>query len=297
MIIDGKAIADQIQQEIKQKIERLVRTNRKPCLAVILVGDHPPSKIYVNRKTQACANVGMEFIKKTFSISISEAELISEIEKLNKDPRIDGILVQLPLPHQINPLRITEHIDPEKDVDGFHPFNVGKMLIGETSGFLPCTPLGIKLLLERSGIEVAGKQVLVIGRSNIVGKPMAAILMQSTPGGNATVTIAHRYSENIKQLCLNADIIIIAIGQPKFITADMVKEGSVIVDVGINKVETSSNSKGYEIVGDVDFENVKNKCAFITPVPGGVGPMTIAMLLSNTLQSYLKKVPSLPQDS
>jgi methylenetetrahydrofolate dehydrogenase (NADP+)/methenyltetrahydrofolate cyclohydrolase len=287
MIIDGKMIADQIQKEVKETIDRL-GTRRKPCLAVILVGNHIPSRIYVNRKTQACASVGMNFIKKELPISTSEAELLHEIDKLNANPDVDGILLQLPLPPQINPLKITQHINPEKDVDGFHPFNVGKMLIGERDGFLPCTPLGIQRLLERTGIEVAGKHVLMIGRSNIVGKPMAALLMQSTAGGNATVTIANRHTENIKSLCLMADIIIVAIGQPKFITADMVKKGCVIIDVGINKVDSPSHPKGYEIVGDADFENLKDKCSFITPVPGGVGPMTIAMLLSNTLQGYLK---------
>lgn len=295
MIIDGKAIADQIQQEIKTEITQLINSHRPPCLAVILVGDHSPSKIYVARKTQACASVGMTFIKKELPTTISEKELLAQIDALNNNPNVDGILVQLPLPPHVNPLKITEHIDPKKDVDGFHPYNVGKMLIGEPQGFLPCTPLGIKLLLDRTGIEVASKHVLVIGRSNIVGKPMAAILMQSTPGGNATVTIAHRHTRNIKELCLVADIIIVAIGQPKFITADMINPGTVIVDVGINKI-VSTNSKGYEIVGDVDFENVKDKCSYITPVPGGVGPMTIAMLLKNTLQSYLRTISSEKKD-
>lgn len=295
MIIDGKAIADQIQQEIKSEISQLIKRHRAPCLAVILVGEHSPSKIYVSRKTQACASVGMTFIKKELPATISEKELLAEIDSLNNNPNVDGILVQLPLPPHVNPLKITEHINPEKDVDGFHPYNVGKLLIGEPHGFLPCTPLGIKLLLDRTGIEVASKHVLVIGRSNIVGKPMAAILMQSTPGGNATVTIAHRHTRNIKDLCLAADIIIVAIGQPKFITANMINPGTVIIDVGINKI-VSTNSKGYEIVGDVDFENVKDKCSYITPVPGGVGPMTIAMLLKNTLESYLRKISSEKKD-
>lgn len=286
MIIDGKAIADQIQEEIKTTISHL--HGRKPCLAVLLVGEHPPSQIYVGRKTQACESVGMLSIKRLLSHHTTELEILKEIEKLNADPLVDGILVQLPLPEHINPFKIIQAVDPDKDVDGFHPLNVGKMLIGETDGFFPCTPLGIKVMIERSGIELTGKHALVIGRSNIVGKPMAAMLMQSSTGGNATVTIAHRFSKDMKGLCLQADLIVVAIGQPNFITADMVKEGAVVIDVGINKIEDPANSKGYKIVGDVDFKNVKDKCSFITPVPKGVGPMTIAMLLSNTLRSYRK---------
>lgn len=287
MIIDGKKIASEIQQEIKETIQQY--TTRPPCLAVILVGQHPPSQIYVNRKTQACKEVGIQSIKRELPVSISEEALLAEIDLLNRDPTVDGILVQLPLPAHMNPFHITHHIHPEKDVDGFHPYNVGRLLIGEHTGFLPCTPLGIKMLMERCAIEMTGKHVLVIGRSNIVGKPMAAMLMQGMPGANATVTIAHRYSVDLKMLCQFADIIIIAIGQPKFLTADMVKEGAVVIDVGINKVEDSSKKNGYQIVGDVDFINVAPKCSYITPVPGGVGPMTIAMLLKNTLLSYQNK--------
>lgn len=287
MIIDGKKIADEIQQEIKAIVKGL--HGRPPCLAVVLVGDHPPSQIYVNRKTQACESVGIRSIRCELPASTTEEELLSLINKLNNDPSIDGILIQLPLPHHINPTRVTHHVNPEKDVDGFHPLNVGKMLIGETDGFLPCTPYGIQKIIERSSIEIAGKNVLVIGRSNIVGKPMAALLMQNTPGGNATVTIANRYSKDIKAHCLFSDIIIVAIGQPKFITADMVKEGSVIIDVGINKIDDPNKKCGYQIVGDVDFANVAPKCSYITPVPGGVGPMTIAMLLQNTLKAREKR--------
>lgn len=288
MIIDGKKIAEEIQQEIKAIIQR--SSYRQPCLAVILVGQHLPSQIYVNRKTQACESVGILSIKRELPATISEQELITEVERFNNDPLVDGILVQLPLPMHMNPMHITHCIRPDKDVDGFHPFNVGKMFIGETDGFVPCTPFGVKILLERYGIEMTGRHALVIGRSNIVGKPMAALLMQSTPGGNATVTIAHRYSTNLKQLCQAADIIIVAIGQPRFITADMIKEGAVVIDVGINKIEDLSKKSGYQIVGDVDFENVQHKCSYITPVPGGVGPMTIAMLLYNTLLSYQKRM-------
>lgn len=288
MIIDGKKIANEIQEEIKAKIQHY--TKRKPCLAVVLVGDHPASKIYVSRKTQACQAVGIESRRIELPASISEEELLKQIDYLNQDSSIDGILVQLPLPTHIHPTRVSHHIDPAKDVDGFHPFNVGKMLIGETDGFIPCTPLGIKTLIERMAIEMIGKHVLVIGRSNIVGKPMAALLVQNAPQGNSTVTIAHRYSRNLKDLSLLADILIVAIGQPKFITADMVKEGAIIIDVGINKIPDPSKKNGYQIVGDVDFEHVQSKCAYITPVPGGVGPMTIAMLLHNTLLSYENKL-------
>lgn len=287
MIIDGKKIAEEIQQEIKEKISRL--TTRAPCLAVVLVGKHPPSQIYVNRKTQACQIAGIRSIKHELPESIAEEVLLAKVKELNDDPNVDGILVQLPLPHHINPTRITHFISPEKDVDGFNPYNIGKVLIGETDGFLPCTPLGIKVLIERYAIDISGRHALVIGRSNIVGKPMAALLMQGTPGGNATVTVAHRYSNDLKKFCLLADIIIVAIGQPKLITADMVKEGAVVIDVGINKIEDLSKKNGYQIVGDVDFANVAPKCSFITPVPGGVGPMTIAMLLHNTLLSYQKR--------
>ena len=284
MIIDGKKIADDIQQEIKEKIQQLL--TRPPCLAVVLVGVHPPSQIYVKRKTEACQSVGIHSIKHELPETISEEELLAKIQELNENPAVDGILVQLPLPAHINPTRITHFITPQKDVDGFNPYNVGKILIGETDGFLPCTPLGIKVLIERYSIDISGRHALVIGRSNIVGKPMAALLMQGNPGGNATVTVAHRYSTDLKKFCLLADIIIVAVGQPKLITADMVTEGAVVIDVGINKISDPSKKNGYQIVGDVDFVNVAPKCSFITPVPGGVGPMTIAMLLHNTLLSY-----------
>lgn len=287
MIIDGKKIAQQIQDEIKSRLSKI--QGRKPCLAVILVGNHPASRIYIERKSQACKEVGIQSLKIELPASTKENELLNQIAGLNNNPNVDGILVQLPLPHQINPSHIIEAISPEKDIDGFHPTNVGKMLIGETSGFLPCTPLGIRELLKRSNIEVAGRHVLVAGRSNIVGKPMAAILMQGNPQGNATVTLVHSKTNNVASLTRLADIIIVAIGQPLFLKADMIKEGAVVIDVGINKIEDPTRSSGYRLVGDADFENIKDKCSFITPVPGGVGPMTIAMLLSNTLKSYLRK--------
>lgn len=284
MLIDGKEIARQIEEEVKSKVSGY--KTRKPCLAVILVGSHPASLIYVKRKTEACEKAGILSLRKEFPPTLTESELIEEIEKLNQNPDVDGILVQLPLPSHINPTHITQCVIPSKDIDGFHPINMGKLLIGETDGFVPCTPLGIKVLMERSGINTSGKQVLVLGRSNIVGKPIAALLMQNHEGGNATVTIAHSRTKDIKKLCLQSDIIIAAMGKPKFITADMIKEGTVVIDVGINKIDNPTKKSGYQIVGDVDFENVAEKCSFITPVPGGVGPMTIAMLLSNTLKSF-----------
>ncbi len=283
MLIDGKFIANQIQQEIKQTIAKM--PGRRPCLAVIIVGDNPASQIYVQRKTQACADVGMTSSKIQLPATASEDELLAEIGKLNANPLVDGILVQLPLPPHMNTIKIINHISPAKDVDGLHPLNVGKMLIGDPKAFFPCTPLGIKELLIRAEVEVAGKHVLILGRSNLVGKPMAAILMQNIQGGNATVTLAHSRTTNLKGLCATADILIAAIGRPRFVTADMVKAGAVVIDVGINKIE-AANKLGYKLVGDVDFEQVQAKCALITPVPGGVGPMTIVMLLSNTLKSY-----------
>jgi methylenetetrahydrofolate dehydrogenase (NADP+) / methenyltetrahydrofolate cyclohydrolase len=289
MIIDGKKIADEIQEEIKSALLSS-KYSRKPCLGVILVGENPASQIYIKHKTEACEKVGIISLKRELPSSTSEKELLDEIEKMNTNEAIDGILVQLPLPDHVNPNSAIHAIDPEKDVDGFHPINMGKLLIGDKEGFVPCTPLGIKVLLERSGVEVSGKHVVVLGRSNIVGKPVAALLMQRMPGGNATVSVVHSQSNNLKELCREADVLIAAIGQPLFVKADMVKDGVVIIDVGINKISNPERKSGYQIVGDVDFNQVKDKCALITPVPGGVGPMTIAMLLSNTFRSFQKRI-------
>lgn len=290
MIIDGKAIADEIQNNIRVQILQAAQQGaRKPKLSVILVGEHPPSRIYVTRKTKACEEVGIESDTAELPADVTEAALISHIEALNEDPHIDGILVQLPLPNHIDSLNVIRHISPAKDIDGLHPLNVGGVLLGVESAFAPCTPLGVKVLLEHAGIEISGKHVVVLGRSNLVGKPMAALLMQNNPKANATVTVVHSKTKNLPEIVLTADIIIAAMGQPKFVKADMVKEGAVVVDVGINRIENPSKKAGYEIVGDVDFEAVKSKCLAISPVPGGVGPMTIAMLLSNTLKSYLTR--------
>ncbi len=287
MLIDGKKIAEEIQAELKTKIQGI--TGRKPGLAVILVGDNPASQLYVNRKAQACEEIGMHSIKRLFPSSITETELLKEVENLNRNDDIDGILIQLPLPPQINSTRVMRSIDPSKDVDGFHPINVGKLMIGDTDGFVPCTPLGIKALLNRSKIELSGKHVVILGRSNIVGKPLAALLMQNTQDANATVTVLHSKSKNIPEICRTADIIVAAMGQPKFITKDMVKPGAVIIDVGTNRIFNPAKKSGFELAGDVDFHHVKEICAMITPVPGGVGPMTIAMLLSNTWSSYQRR--------
>lgn len=283
MILNGKQIAQQIQEELKEKISLL--PGRKPVLAVILVGENPASQIYIKRKMDACAEVGITSVRHILSKTTSEEEVLALVHSLNKDSKIDGILIQLPLPDHVNPFHVMAAISPDKDVDGFHPTNMGKLLIGETDGFFPCTPLGIQELLKRSSIELTGRNVLILGRSNIVGKPLAAMLMQSRSDANATVTVAHSKSKNLPALCRQADILIVAIGQPYFVKADMVKEGAVIVDVGINRIDVKGISK---LVGDVDFEGVKGKCSAITPVPGGVGPLTIAMLLQNTLKAYQK---------
>ena len=265
MLIDGTKVAKEIQGKIKDQVSKL--SGRKPCLAVILVGNHPASAIYVRRKTQACLDAGIISIQKSPPETITEKELLQLLNELNNDPSVDGILVQLPLPKQINTAHVIQSILPEKDVDGFHPINMGKLLVGDEDGFIPCTPLGIKTLLEYYQIDTVGKNALVIGRSNIVGKPMAVLLMQPKPEGNATVTIAHSKTKNIEELCKNADIIVAASGQPHFVKADMVKDGAVVIDVGINKIDDPNAKSGYRLVGDVDFDNVKDKCAFITPVP------------------------------
>lgn len=290
MIIDGKKIAEDIQAEIKETIS-LLKSKRAPCLAVIIVGHHPPSLIYINHKTIACQSVGIQSIKRHLAEETTENELLKEIEELNLNPLVDGILVQLPLPKHIDPHRVINHIHPEKDVDGFHPFNMGKLLTGQLDGFISCTPLGIKVLMERSQIKTEGKHVVIIGRSNIVGKPLAALLLQNAPGANATVTVAHSATKNLSTLSQTADILIAAMGSPRFVQPHMVKEGAVVIDVGTNKIVDPTRTSGFRIVGDVDFEAVKPKCLAITPVPRGVGPMTITMLLQNTLTSYQKKNP------
>lgn len=280
-IIDGKAIAAQVQAEVKAEVERWVRAgHRPPYLAVILVGDNPASTSYVRGKTQAAADVGIASDTRQFDASISEAELLAEIEHLNAHEGVDGILVQLPLPDHIDSSRVLHAIRPDKDVDGFHPVNAGRLLVGEP-GFVPATPAGILELLRRSGIETVGKHVVVVGRSNIVGRPLAALLLHR--GIDATVTVCHSRTHDLSAFTRTADILVAAIGHPRYITADMVRKGAVVIDVGINRVEDPDHPRGYRLVGDVDFESVAEKAGWITPVPGGVGPMTIALLLRNTL--------------
>ncbi len=288
MILSGKIVAAEIQKKIGETISRLPSP---PGLAVILVGDHPSSRSYVNMKERALAQVGIRSFANHLSANTSEANLLKLIEELNHKSEIDGILVQLPLPSHINSIKVIEMIDPEKDVDGFHPLNMGKLLLGLDDGFIPCTPLGIQTLLRRYQIEVEGKRAVIVGRSQVVGKPLAALLMQNKPGLNATVTVVHSKSENLESLVASADILIAAIGRARFIKAEMVKKGAVVIDVGINREKDSASPKGYRLVGDVDFNEVEKKCSAITPVPNGVGPMTVAMLLSNTLVSYQRRHP------
>ncbi|NLK25913.1 MAG: bifunctional methylenetetrahydrofolate dehydrogenase/methenyltetrahydrofolate cyclohydrolase FolD [Euryarchaeota archaeon] len=283
-IINGKEIAEQIRQELRTKIAALKARGITPGLAVVLVGEDPASQSYVRMKGRACEDLGLYSKTIVKPATTSEEELLTIIDSLNADPRINGILVQLPLPKHIDENKIILRIDPDKDVDGFHPINVGKMLIGEP-GFLPCTPHGIQEMLMRSGNDPEGKHVVVVGRSNIVGKPVAAILVQKAKGANATVTIAHSRTRDLGSITRTGDIMVAAIGSPEFIKADMIKEGAVIIDVGSNRVSDPSAKRGYRWTGDVDFEAVKEKASAITPVPGGVGPMTIVMLMSNTVLS------------
>ncbi len=283
-IIDGKAIAAEIRAEAKLAVDALKNKNIQPCLTVVLVGEDPASKAYVGSKVKACEETGVKSIKIVHQADISEADLLAQIDELNNDPSVHGILVQLPLPKHINEDRVTERIDPSKDVDGFHPVNVGKLSIG-IDCLTPCTPTGIPEMIVRSGIQMSGKHAVVIGRSNIVGKPMMNILVQKGQKANCTVTCCHSGTKNLNEFTRQADILIAAIGVPEFVKADMVKEGAVIIDVGINRVDDDTVAKGYRLVGDVDYASVEPVASAITPVPGGVGPMTVAMLMSNTVKA------------
>ncbi|NGX52347.1 MAG: Bifunctional protein FolD protein [Candidatus Anoxychlamydiales bacterium] len=284
MIINGTKIAKAIAEDLKDKI---LKYKNKPNLSVILVGDNPASLIYIRMKKKACERVGIDFKLYHFNEEEKEGTILNEIDKLNQDDRVNGILVQMPLPKQISNKKVIERIDPEKDVDGFHPINVGKMLIGDDSGFLSCTPLGIKTLLIKSNIKVESKHVVILGRSNIVGKPLAAILMQKKSHCNATVTVCHSYSKKIKEITRSADILVAAIGKPKFVTQDMIKDNAIVIDVGINYIKQEDGTT--KILGDVDFENVSKIASQITPVPKGVGPMTVVSLLQNTYMSFNRK--------
>lgn len=286
MILSGKAIADEIQEEIRHVVTTLPSP---PGLAVILIGNNPSSLAYVTMKRKACAAVGIDAFFHHLDESTSQSELLALITTCNRDHKIDGILVQLPLPPHIDTEKIVNAIDPQKDIDGFHPINLGKLLLGHPGGFIPCTPLGIKVLLERAHIPVEGQNVVIVGRSSIVGKPLAALLMQNAPGCNATVTVVHSRTQNLSVHTSQADILVAAVGAPRFIQEEWVKEGAVVVDVGINREIDHQEPKGYRIVGDVDFNRVEKKCRAITPVPKGVGPMTVAMLLHNTLLSHQRR--------
>ncbi len=284
-ILSGKECAAEMRQEMKIELEELKsKHNLIPGLAVILVGDNPASLSYVKGKEKACAEVGILSREYKFDADYKEAQLLKLIEELNHDNSIHGILVQLPLPDHIDEEKVLYAIDSEKDVDGFHPVNVGRMMIG-APGFLPCTPHGIQQLLLRNDIEISGKHVIIVGRSNIVGKPLAMILVQKKPGANATVTMCHTGTKNMADITRLADILVVAAGRPHTVNADMVAEGAVVIDVGVNRVEDKTKKKGYRLIGDVEFEEVSKKASAISPVPGGVGPMTITMLLHNTIQA------------
>lgn len=281
--IDGTAIALKVHEETKQRIAALAARGIQPGLAVVLVGDDPASRAYVRSKDKKAADLGLHSIKHELPADTSQDSLVALVRELNADPAIHGILVQSPPPAHINEQAIVETIDPRKDVDGFHPVNVAKLALDDPSGFVPCTPLGCVRLIEESGLNTAGANAIVVGRSMIVGKPMALLLMRRGRGGDATVTVAHSRSRDLPALTRQADLVIAAIGRPHFLGADHIREGAVVIDVGINRVEDPAAPKGYRIVGDVDYEAVAGKCAAITPVPGGVGPMTIAMLMANTV--------------
>jgi len=282
-ILDGKKVSNDIKNEIATEVSKMKQKGEKvPHLAAIIVGNDGASKTYVNSKVRACERVGFESTLVRMSSTTSEIELLDKIEELNQDDNIDGFIVQLPLPPQINTQQVLMAVDPDKDVDGFHPTNFGKMSLDMTS-FIPATPFGILELLERYDIPTKGKHTVVIGRSHIVGRPMSILMGRSGFPGNSTVTLTHKYTKNITQITSQADIIIIAVGIPHFLKAEMIKDDAVVIDVGITRVPDETSEKGYVITGDVDFDNVKKRASHITPVPGGVGPMTIAMLLKNTL--------------
>ena len=284
-LIDGNAIGAEMRAELGTDIAALKQKRVTPGLAVVLVGDNPASEVYVRMKGKACDDAGLYHETIKLSKETPEGELMSMLERLNANPRIHGILVQLPLPRQIDTNRVLHRIDPRKDVDGFHPENVGKVAAGDPSGFRPATPFGVQQLLVRSGVETKGAHAVVVGRSNIVGRPMAALLLQDGTGGNATVTVCHSRTRNIAEHTRQADILVVAIGKPEFVSGDMVKPGAVVIDVGVNRVDDPSKKSGYRLVGDVKFDEAKQVASAITPVPGGVGPMTITMLLYNTVQA------------
>jgi len=289
-VLDGVPIADAIRAEVAARVAAFKPGGRKPGLAVVIVGENPASMVYVRPKGKACEEAGMHSETIRLPEQTTEPELLAVVDRLNTDPAIHGFLVQLPLPKPINAERVLNRVNPLKDVDGFHPVNVGKVSIGDPTGLRPATPYGVQEMLLRSGIDPKGANAVILGRSNIVGKPMASLLIQPGKGGDATVTICHSKSRDLPGICRSADILIVAIGKPEFVTADMVRPGAVVIDVGINRVDDANQAKGYRIVGDVAFAPVAEVASAITPVPGGVGRMTIAMLLKNALQAFEQAV-------
>jgi len=294
-IIDGKQVAADMRAQLKVEVAQLKEKGIVPGLAVVLVGEDPASKSYVTAKEKACSNIGIYSNDNRLDAETSQDELMALIDKLNKDEKINGILVQLPLPRHLDESKVLLAIDPDKDVDGFHPVNVGKMVSGQEA-FLPCTPHGVVQLLLKSGVKIEGAEVVIVGRSNIVGKPLANMLIQKSAKGNATVTVCHTRTKSLAEHTRQADILVAAAGRPNTITADMVKDGVVVIDVGVNRVDDPTRKRGYRLVGDVDFEAVKEKASLITPVPGGVGPMTITMLLYNTVESA-RRAGGVPSDN
>jgi methylenetetrahydrofolate dehydrogenase (NADP+)/methenyltetrahydrofolate cyclohydrolase len=289
-IIDGNLLAQTIKAELKEKVDKVVAAGqRKPHLAAVLIGDHPASRSYVTNKVKSCADAGFESTLIQRPSEISQEGLLEIVHQLNDDPNIDGFIVQLPLPEHINEVEVTMAIKPEKDVDGFHPMNIGLMTLGLPS-YLPATPMGILQMLERYHIDISGKTCCVIGRSNIVGTPISILLSRKSIPGDGTVMLCHSRTPNIKEIALQADLIVVALGRPLYLTADMVKEGAVVIDVGINRIEDPTKKSGFRLAGDVDYENVAPKCSYITPVPGGVGPMTVTSLLMNTWKAYTGEI-------
>ena len=287
-IISGKDIARTIRDELNEQVAELASEGLVPGLATVLAGDDPASRLYVGMKNRAAAEAGIHSRQVTLSAETTQDELLGLIAELNADPAIHGILVQLPLPRRIDESKVLLAIDPEKDVDGFHPVNVGRLATGDLNVLAPCTPRGVIEMLLRSGVDPSGKHVVVVGRSNIVGKPMALLLLRRAPGGNATVSVAHSRTADLGALTRTADVLIVAVGRPDTVTREMVKPGVTVIDVGTNRVDDPTQERGYRVVGDVDFEGVSEVAAAITPVPGGVGPMTIAMLLANTVEAAIR---------
>src|SRR5438128_1266617 len=284
-LIDGRAIADKVYVDRRAQIAELKSNGITPGLAVVLVGDDPASRAYVRAKDKMSRELGLYSVKLELPAATTQNELLARVEELNRDPNVHGILVQSPPPKHIDEAAIVRALDPRKDADGFHPLNVAKLALGDQSAFVPCTPLGVQRMLIESKIDIAGAHVVILGRSMIVGKPLALLLMQKTKGGDATVTVVHSRSRNLEAITRSADILIAAIGRAGFVKAEHVREGAVVIDVGINRVDNPANERGYRLVGDVAFDEVAAKAAAITPVPGGVGPMTIAMLMSNTVKA------------